>query len=43
MANNSSGLPTLQETKAVAANFLVSVSLNVQKYAHNRNTLVLQS
>jgi hypothetical protein len=25
---------------AVGANFLVSVSLNVQKYAHNRNTQV---
>ena len=25
---------------AVAANFLVSVSLNVQKYAHNKNTQV---
>jgi hypothetical protein len=26
---------------AVAANFLVSVSLNVQKFAHNKNTQVL--
>jgi hypothetical protein len=26
---------------AIGANFLVSVSLNVQKYAHNKNTQVL--
>jgi len=48
MAEHVSQEPTADDSRgsfigislAIGANFLVSVSLNVQKYAHNKNTQV---